>query len=262
MNARLNEGNILSAAKRILGFAGLASLVLVCAGAAWAQAQPSQAQSTAAPSGATVPATSPGIGPSESAPAAKQVMAQNPSTKPSAPKGQSEGIKVHGHWIIEVRDPDGKLANRREFENSLLGTGAALLTSLLGRTVTQGSWEIILVTSSNASMHITEPNSTLAAICNYAACSNNLSVVPGTAQSPGVLTFAGFVAVPAGQTSVIQVQTNSLACVPSVLPANCVNAAINGGNWTDYGLTQFQLSPAINITPGQVVQAAVTISFQ
>ncbi len=26
----------------------------------------------------------------------------------------SEGIKVHGHWVIEVRDPDGTLVTRQE----------------------------------------------------------------------------------------------------------------------------------------------------
>jgi hypothetical protein len=32
--------------------------------------------------------------------------------------GPQEGIKVHGHWVIEVRNPDGKVATRREFENA------------------------------------------------------------------------------------------------------------------------------------------------
>ena len=48
--------------------------------------------------------------------------------------GPQEGIKVHGHWTITVRNPDGTIASTREFENALLeGTagGAELLTALL-----------------------------------------------------------------------------------------------------------------------------------
>ena len=33
--------------------------------------------------------------------------------------GMGEGIKVHGRWTIEVRNPDGSLASRHEFQNDL-----------------------------------------------------------------------------------------------------------------------------------------------
>jgi len=33
--------------------------------------------------------------------------------------GISQSIKVHGHWVIEVRNPDGSLVRHVEFENSL-----------------------------------------------------------------------------------------------------------------------------------------------
>ena len=46
--------------------------------------------------------------------------------------GQSanEGIKVHGDWVIEVRNPDGSLATRKQFANSFDGQHivAALLS--------------------------------------------------------------------------------------------------------------------------------------
>ena len=38
--------------------------------------------------------------------------------------GPQKGIKVYVHWTIEVRDPDGKLAAHREFENALEPSGA------------------------------------------------------------------------------------------------------------------------------------------
>lgn len=192
---------------------------------------------------------------------AAQPARQSPS------KGQHEGIKVHGHWTIEVRNPDGKLVTHREFENSLtlgLQEGSSLLTGLLGRAQVTGSWEIILATN-GGSMHIDEPNTTLSSVCNFAACGPNLSVVAGTAVSPGVLTFTGFVSVPAGQTSISIVETNNLACNPTVLPSACLTTpieGINNGTSTDFLFTQANLSPAITITPGQVVQVTVNISFQ
>jgi hypothetical protein len=46
-------------------------------------------------------------------------------------EAQQQGIQVRGHWIIEVRDPDGTLADRREFENALTLSGAELLAEIL-----------------------------------------------------------------------------------------------------------------------------------
>jgi hypothetical protein len=46
----------------------------------------------------------------------------------------TDGIKVHGHWIVEVKNADGTLASRHEFENALVPTGADLLTRLLAGT--------------------------------------------------------------------------------------------------------------------------------
>jgi Na+-transporting methylmalonyl-CoA/oxaloacetate decarboxylase gamma subunit len=48
-----------------------------------------------------------------------QISAQPAQTGAPAAKGTHEGIKVHGHWTIEVKNPDGKLVTHREFENSL-----------------------------------------------------------------------------------------------------------------------------------------------
>jgi len=212
----------------------------------------------------------PGAQPGKSVPLAQPAVQVKPSSATAEPasRGKHEGIKVHGHWTIEVRNPDGKLVSHTEFENSLVTagpmTGSALLTDLLGGTRTGGGWEINLATP-NASLRIFQPNSPSAEICNYAACSPNLSVVVGTAQNPGTLTFSGSVVVPASQTSITVVQTDTWACIPTVLPAACATlslADINSGNAGNFILTQANLSPPITVTPGQVVQAAVTISFQ
>lgn len=45
--------------------------------------------------------------------------------------GTHEGIKVHGHWMIEVRDPEGRIISRTTFENALASTGAQILAGAL-----------------------------------------------------------------------------------------------------------------------------------
>jgi hypothetical protein len=57
--------------------------------------------------------------------------------------GPSEGIKVHGHWTIEIRRPDGSLVSHSEFENSLTTEGMIALSKLMwGDSVT--TWQILL----------------------------------------------------------------------------------------------------------------------
>src|SRR5208282_2529634 len=79
-----------------------------------------------------------------------------PSEKDSASraKGQHEGIAVHGHWTIEVKNPDGTVEKHVEFENSICPTqsnthftftGGALALSLLATgNAVPGAWMIVL----------------------------------------------------------------------------------------------------------------------
>jgi hypothetical protein len=74
-----------------------------------------------------------------SALAATGIAQEKPAGRPS------EGIKVHGHWTIEIRNPDGSLVSRSEFENALLDTGKVWLARLLGsRTEAPRTWDIRL----------------------------------------------------------------------------------------------------------------------
>jgi hypothetical protein len=40
-------------------------------------------------------------------------------------------MKVHGHWIIDIKNPDGTLAHHHEFENSIQYDGQNYLVGLL-----------------------------------------------------------------------------------------------------------------------------------
>jgi len=122
---------------RILGqglvLATLCATVLSAPGIAWAQSKPVQTEPSAALGQAA-----------RQAPPATQPTPSAATGEP-APKGAHEGIKVHGHWTIEVRNPDGKLVSHTEFENLLVQPyGANYLTAvLLGNTV-PGGYTVIL----------------------------------------------------------------------------------------------------------------------
>ena len=79
------------------------------------------------------------------------VKAQAPtgSTPSSHGGGQKEGLKVHGYWVIEVRNPNGRLVSRTEFENAL--ASQRTLISVLSRTSTMGLWEVDLMSRASDS---------------------------------------------------------------------------------------------------------------
>ena len=56
----------------------------------------------------------------------------------------AEDIKIRGRWVLEVRDPDGTLADRREFDNEVVA-GDRIVARVLSRQSTVGEWRISLL---------------------------------------------------------------------------------------------------------------------
>ena len=126
-----------------LCYMALVAAVLLGVGTALAQSSPAAALDSK-PAPATLAAgLSRQSGPAAPTPVVAQAQAtaaETPAAKPPA-KGDREGIKVHGHWTIEVRNPDGSLDKHIEFENALVTSnfsdmpgGPALLFALLSGT--------------------------------------------------------------------------------------------------------------------------------
>src|SRR5438034_3470638 len=67
------------------------------------------------------------------------------ATTGGSDSGFGEGIKVHGDWVIEVRNADGSLAERREFQNALLNPGSNFLDLTLARNMSVGEWAVALI---------------------------------------------------------------------------------------------------------------------
>jgi hypothetical protein len=94
-------------------------------------------------------------------PTAKTALAAQPAAKAVAEKesavpnsANQQGIKVHGHWVLQVKNADGTLGERREFDNSLVTStatsnlsGDQLLGLLLSGNGAPGDPAIALVPS-------------------------------------------------------------------------------------------------------------------
>jgi hypothetical protein len=289
MNARLSKGNVIRTGKRVFGLAGLASLALFCASPSWPQSQPTQTPSTTGRPPVAALGTSPGVPSQDVNPTAKPGPTRDSHAKASAKSRRSEGITVSGWWTIEVRNPDGKLVSRREFENSLAPNnlwnsvgGGGLLAELLASVLTPGSWMIMFSDSAADGANVTnligtaQPNSVAAQqnFCPPTTCSTNLTVTSGPiGTNPGILTFSGSTIVPPGYPSQIGwVATASVPCQQSESPTTCYGQ--NGGSVagpipftalaldgnTTTGAAAGDPNP-VAVTPGQTVQVTVVISF-
>jgi hypothetical protein len=170
---------------------------------------------------------------------------------PSSPAGGQETIAMSGHWVVEVREPDGTAVLRREFHNELLPTNP--VASLLSGQLTAGPL-LVRLSCGGAGCPapcplgiclITEPRATFAA---SASTFKNLMTTSGA----DGLRLRGSVTVSA-DTNIGRVETGVATCPRTVSPNGC-NAP------TAPGLTAGFLSPPIAVTAGQQVLVTITIT--
>jgi hypothetical protein len=192
-----------------------------------------------------------------------------PSQEPGAPSGleaavgpapsgsgPGEGIKVHGHWTIEVREPDGTLVSRTELQNALRPEGATALSQFLARTSFPGFWRIGLgppagqsqPCGSGAPCFIIEPNDPLPA---SSSVFKNLTVaVPAAGQNNGGKLVLSGNATAQANTSIGIVDSETFSC-PSSTPCNTASVG--------FTFTLSSLSSPVAVTTGQVVSVTVVI---
>jgi len=231
-----------------------------------------------AQSGATTPvakAAVPAATPAKAAPAVQ--LAQPAESGERKPKGTHEGITVHGHWVIEVRNPDGRLVTHREFENMLeQTTGAQVITQLLGGTAAAGQLAVILpvdcsstdglpwciiyqpgggsvagITLSSDVAPYFCPTCVLNCIQNPTSCLSTLAV----STSGGSLSLTGTVVAEAGG-SVTAVQSAQAVCPGSDAPSTCLER----GQAALQPLTGTAITP-VPFSSQQSITFSVTISF-
>jgi hypothetical protein len=215
---------------------------------------------------------------------AKSTTSAKASAKPAAQadgKGANEGIKVHGHWTIVVKNRDGKIASRTQFENSFVG--AETLVGLLSGNQTSGPWMIAIAgspspCSSGANGCYIAPPQT-ASDPQFFLCVTSLAPPFPTPQPFCYATLTETLNLEnfslSGQayvdttTSITSVGTYLNTCPggygstvinPStVSPSTCASSGgVSGLPFTAHTLA----SPGIAVVSGQTVQATVQISFQ
>ena len=177
--------------------------------------------------------------------------------KNSQSGGPHEGIQVHGHWTIEVRNPDGSLVTHREFENSLQ-QGALALGGILGRQNAPGFWGINLSTSDTC----TGPGSQATPVCTIIEPTPNFAPITGrstnlvmTVSNSGLMLSGSITVLPALQITAVQ---TLLSLCPATTPSpTCATGAGVTGN----AFTFTTLATPIPVASGQTVQATVAISF-
>ncbi len=195
-----------------------------------------------------------------------------------------QGLRVHGHWVINVRNPDGTLVQHREFENSLQIGGQGFLVGLLSGYLVPGDWMIVLGAQSG--------NGACAATYAFCGMVHNAATYPAQGYcnnyycTGSTLNYAynfgtGFAgpysivltgSITANQTGTIgEVFTLLNTCanngfssgtnpsgVETSSPATCVTQT-NPTPW--YGpFTETNITP-IPVTSGQQIEAIVTITF-
>lgn len=220
------------------------------------------------------------------------------SSTPAAPavqapaKGAHEGIGVHGHWTIDVKNPNGTLARHVEFENGLcIGSGDQLLAQMLGGGGSVGGWEIKLGNPSiptgtpgpacggvldlgGSLLFILEQNNDLAS--TNGGCAGLHGSFPTlycfpTLNPPttggNALSLSGQFTVPTGSTQITAVGTEVSLCVSTnVTGSQCLTGSGGvGGSTTDFTgayLTGVAPMPAaITVVAGQSVSVNVQLSF-
>jgi len=201
--------------------------------------------------------------------------------KPSS--GLNQGIKMHGHWTIDIKNPDGTLAQHHEFENSIQYDGENYLIGLMSGYGAAGAWDISF--SSVGAVASTSPCNTGAYpycaivystttqpgafVCNgFYTCATGLTITPTFGVGP-TLTLAG--AIAATQAGSIGfVTTNMSACggapgsngyptaISTVTPAQCYASTTSSFGGT---ATSTTLSSPISVAKGQIIQVTVVFSL-
>lgn len=240
----------------------------------------------AAPASATTPQPTLGnlsLRKSLMSPAFKEVSETEDS---KLPNGATQGIKVHGHWVIDVKNPDGTLATHREFENSLTGAGQGqlLLAGLLSGYYVAGDYAIELGSSICASQGKCEIVASQTGqpglyLCEQSICSATLkytyNLQPTTGnQIDAYMVMTGSV-TPDETGTLDTVSTLYNVCdlangfnggltpvlptgVTTVAPSGCIGT--NNSAFISY-FTSTTVTPSISITRGQSISVTVTISF-
>jgi hypothetical protein len=195
-----------------------------------------------------------------------------------------QGMKVHGHWVINISNPDGTVVQHHEFENSLEGSAQGFMVGLLSGYMVPGDWMIVLGAQSGPAacdatyefcglIHnaATYPAQGYCGIyyCTGSTLSYAYNFGTGFAGPYSIVLTGSITANQTGTVGSVYTLLNTCANIgysatadPSSIetssPTACVTQT-NPSTW--YGpFTDTNITP-ISVTSGQQIQAIVTITF-
>jgi hypothetical protein len=187
--------------------------------------------------------------------------------------GLDSGIKVHGHWTIEVRNSDGTLVTRREFENALAFDGPLNLATALGRTATVGLWRLEIDFANYPSGPCVFNGSPIYCLIHESGDTN----VPGSGSNDfytlnvtapfrpdpnaGTVTLVGTFTVQ-NPGPIAAVGTALGGCAPTVPLSSCtLGPAFNSYNVLGFSAFSSATIAPISVIAGQLVSVTVVFSF-
>jgi hypothetical protein len=196
-------------------------------------------------------------------------------TSASGNGGPREGITVHGHWAIDVRQPNGTLVTHREFENALTSRGGNDIALVLSRQGLVSNWSIILTSDTvfDGFNFNSTPASNLNQPCLLSSPVSCVIVEQGFGNSYGTSeTFDNLLlrgdlaglhlsgtATAARTGQIIMVAGQLAACGYSSGTAACVDPA--GRQFAPHIFSVATLEPPIPVVLNQLIQASVTYTF-
>jgi hypothetical protein len=190
--------------------------------------------------------------------------------------GNHVGIEMHGHWVIDVKNPDGSVAEHRDFENTIQNEGAEFLVGLMaGYTVpsdygvtvqppVNGTAPCALNQLQGCGMVRSLTNSPGYQLCSTFTCTADLTYTP-TISMFGANSFmmaGSFTATQAGTISNVQtwwgtcVDPSTATGITQQSPSTCRGGSVVGY----YNLSAASIT-AMSVVASQIVQVTVTISF-
>ena len=183
----------------------------------------------------------------------KTKVGATPATAPR-PNDTQEGIHVHGRWTIVIRNPDGSVSSRQEFENSLVASGHKFLVSLLAGQAGQFGWVV-----------------RIGSLCGQTKATQCDLAEPAVSQIASAVAFFGEGLVPALSVSVPNTGANSgkfvltgsatAAYAGQITEVDTSAVTQSGTQMVLFGFTGTALSQAIAVQVGQIMDVTVVVSF-
>jgi hypothetical protein len=197
--------------------------------------------------------------------------------------GMNQNMKMHGHWTIDIKNPDGTLVQHHEFENSIQYDGQNYLVGLISGYGAAGPWEIYF--SSATATSSTSPCNTGTYpycaivysttsqpglfVCNgLYTCATGLTITPTFGVGPSLTLAGSIAATQAGTIGVVYTGMNACGgtagsngyptAISTITPAACYTSTVSSFSGTATGTT---LSSPISVAQGQIIQVKVVLSF-